>query len=140
LQAALHVPAWQMGCPLATAGQVLPQEPQFSGSLVVSTQAEPQVFPGAQSKPQTPAVHVAAPPGGAVQAAPQPPQFSGSLLSVTHEPPQIVSPCMQPPVPPVPPAPPVPLVALLPVLPVLPIPPSGSMSGVTQVLLPWSHT
>jgi hypothetical protein len=59
LHEALQAPAWQTGAPLATAGQVLPQVPQFRGSLAVSAHAEPHIVSGAQSTPHFPEVHVA---------------------------------------------------------------------------------
>jgi hypothetical protein len=82
------------GSPPPTAGQTLPQAPQFFGSDVSSTHAAPQRVPFGHEKSHCPLVQVALPPGGAVQLAPHPPQFSTSFASSTHLPRQIVCPSL----------------------------------------------
>src|SRR5580698_5502011 len=75
--------------------QLWPQEPQLSGSVLVSPQvqhAAPQTSkPTSHEKPQTPAVHVAEPDVGEGQTFPHVLQSFVSLVRSTHLPSQSVS-------------------------------------------------
>jgi len=71
------------------AAQVVPQAPQFLGSLTVSTQAAPHlVAPPAQLMAHWPMEQTSP----AAQAVLQAPQFLGSLAVSTHAVPHIVTP------------------------------------------------
>jgi hypothetical protein len=82
-QDAAHAPLLQTG---VEPEQLVPQEPQFCGSLVVSTHAPPHdVSPGAQT--QLPPLHASVEP----QDFPQPPQSCAFVCVSTHAPLQLVS-------------------------------------------------
>src|SRR5581483_5306573 len=67
--------------------QVVPHAPQLAGSLVMSTQAEPQwVKPAAQVNPQEPPVQVADAWAGGMHTVPHPPQLAMSVLVLTSQP------------------------------------------------------
>ena len=75
-QLSVHLPS--QTCP---AAHTVVQSPQWYGSVIVSTQAEPQrTKPSAQVKSQPVAVQMGMPLAGASQISPQPPQLFGSLL------------------------------------------------------------
>lgn len=85
-QSMLQVPDLQRGVP-SPAGQALLHEPQWFGSVSVSTQApRHSSSPVRHSKSQPPAEQIASASGGAVQALPQSPQFLGSLSRSTQSP------------------------------------------------------
>jgi hypothetical protein len=75
--------------PLAGESQTLPQAPQFSGSLLVSTQRPSHEVP-AQSIVHSPLSQVAAPFSPAMQLVPHAPQLPSDELKLTHVPPQLV--------------------------------------------------
>ena len=63
--------------------QIVPQPPQFAGSVWLSTQALPHsVVPAVQVVVQTPAEH----PWPPRQAVPQAPQLAESVCVLTHSP------------------------------------------------------
>ena len=76
-------------CPLV---QVLAQEPQLLGSILVSTQVSPHfVVPPEHTSVQVLATHVLP----LVQAASHAPQFAGSCVRSTHLVPHFVRPPLQ---------------------------------------------
>ena len=78
--------------PLAMPGQTLPQLPQLTGSVLVSTQPLPQRMNGAVHwKSQLPLPHTDLPLVGAEQTTPHLPQLEVALEVSTHEPVQFVS-------------------------------------------------
>jgi hypothetical protein len=65
--------------------QILPQAPQFEVSLLVSTQAAPQVVLVPQAEVQAPFSHTCS----VLQSLPHAPQFFGSDFWLTHVPEQL---------------------------------------------------
>jgi hypothetical protein len=97
LQTKPQVPLLQVAVALAGTGQTVPQAPQLSTSVLVSTQVPLQQLsvPG-HSPLVDPHVHcplTQLSPGE--QALPQLPQFERSLAVFTQTPPQLVSPVRQ---------------------------------------------
>jgi hypothetical protein len=88
----LHSPATHMGSALRGASQALPHSPQFSASMLVSTQLPEQLMrPGSQSLEQVPREQTSP----SAQAFPQVPQLLTSESRSTHSVPQSVSPAPQ---------------------------------------------
>jgi hypothetical protein len=66
---------------------VVPQSPQCSGSVLVSTQSPPHcVYPAPHVMPQPAVVHTGAPFATLMHALSQAPQFAASESSFTHAP------------------------------------------------------
>lgn len=86
-----HWLAAQVAVAFGLPAQILPQIPQLSGSVVVSTQAPPHSMAGSkQAKSHVPSRQVAVAFAGGIQTVVQLPQCPVLVITSTQEPSQLV--------------------------------------------------